>query len=68
MFFLYAGVCVSRRNRSGDAEAVGGVLHGVFLTAMGLPWECYEIWHKFSPYKVGLLGINVVVLGYLCGC
>ncbi len=62
--FLYAGVCV--------IEGTGLVMRKrwaeyftVFLTAMGLPWECYELMHKFSPYKVGLLLINVVVLGYL---
>ena len=37
----------------------------VFLTAMGLPWEGYELVERFSPYKVGLLAINLVVLLYL---
>jgi uncharacterized membrane protein (DUF2068 family) len=62
--FLYAALCV--------VEGTGLVLRKrwaeyftVCLTAMGLPWECYELVHKFSPYKVGLLVINVVVLGYL---
>lgn len=62
--FLYAAVCV--------VEGTGLVLRKrwaeyftVALTAMGLPWECYELLHKFSPYKVGLLVINLVVLGYL---
>ena len=62
--FLYAAVCI--------VEGTGLVLRKrwaefftVFLTAMGLPWECYELVHKFSPYKVGLLVINLIVLGYL---
>jgi uncharacterized membrane protein (DUF2068 family) len=62
--FLYAAVCI--------VEGTGLVLRKrwaeyftVFLTAMGLPWECYELAHKFSPYKVGLLAINLIVLGYL---
>ena len=62
--FLYAAVCV--------VEGTGLVLRKrwaeyftVFLTAMGLPWECYELIYKFSPYKVGLLVINLVVLAYL---
>jgi uncharacterized membrane protein (DUF2068 family) len=62
--FLYAAVCV--------VEGTGLVLRKrwaefftVFLTAMGLPWECYELVHKFSAYKVGLLAINLVVLAYL---
>jgi uncharacterized membrane protein (DUF2068 family) len=62
--FLYAAVCV--------VEGTGLVLRKrwaefftVFLTAMGLPWECYELIHKFSAYKVGLLVINLAVLAYL---
>jgi uncharacterized membrane protein (DUF2068 family) len=62
--FLYAAVCV--------IEGTGLVLRKswaeyftVFLTAMGLPWECYELAHKFSSYKVALLLINLVVLAYL---
>ena len=37
----------------------------VTLTALGLPWEGYELIHKYSPYKVGLLVINLAVLIYL---
>jgi uncharacterized membrane protein (DUF2068 family) len=62
--FLYAAVCV--------VEGAGLVLRKrwaeyftVFLTAIGLPWECYELMHKYSWYKVVLLVINLVVLGYL---
>ena len=62
--FLYAAVCV--------VEGTGLVLRKrwaeyftVFLTAMGLPWESYELIHKFSPYKVVLLVINLIVLAYL---
>lgn len=61
---LYAAVCV--------VEGTGLVLQKgwaeyftVILTALGLPWESYELWEKFSPYKVGLLVINLVVLLYL---
>jgi uncharacterized membrane protein (DUF2068 family) len=62
--FLYAAVCV--------VEGTGLVLEKgwaeyftVILTAMGLPWESYELMERFSPYKVGLLVINLVVLLYL---
>jgi uncharacterized membrane protein (DUF2068 family) len=37
----------------------------VVLTAMGLPWETYELIEKFSLLKVGLLIINLAVLLYL---
>jgi uncharacterized membrane protein (DUF2068 family) len=62
--FLYATVCV--------VEGTGLMLEKrwaeyftVILTASGLPWESYELVEKYSPYKVGLLAINLVVLLYL---
>jgi uncharacterized membrane protein (DUF2068 family) len=62
--FLYAVVCV--------VEGTGLILEKrwaeyftVFLTAMGLPWESYELMERYSPYKVGLLVINLGVLLYL---
>jgi uncharacterized membrane protein (DUF2068 family) len=62
--FLYAVVCV--------VEGTGLMLEKrwaeyftVILTATGLPWESYELMERFSPYKVGLLVINLVVLLYL---
>jgi uncharacterized membrane protein (DUF2068 family) len=61
---LYAGVCL--------VEGTGLVLEKkwaeyftVTLTALGLPWESYELLEKFSPYRVGLLVINLAVLLYL---
>ena len=62
--FLYAVVCV--------VEGTGLVLEmgwaeyfTVILTAMGLPWESYELMARFSVYKVALLAINLGVLLYL---
>jgi uncharacterized membrane protein (DUF2068 family) len=62
--FLYAAVCV--------VEGTGLVLEKgwaeyftVILTAMGLPWESYELIERFSPYKVGLLVANLAILLYL---
>lgn len=61
---LYAVVCL--------VEGTGLVLEKrwaeyftVILTATGLPWESYELLERFSPYKVGLLAINLAVLLYL---
>ncbi len=61
---LYAAVCV--------VEGTGLVLEKgwaeyftVILTAMGLPWETYELMERFSNYKVALRAINLVVLLYL---
>ena len=62
--FMYAAVCV--------VEGTGLILEKrwaeyftVTLTALGLPWDGYELIHKYSPYKVGLLVINLAVLIYL---
>ncbi|MGD0648763.1 MAG: DUF2127 domain-containing protein [Acidobacteriaceae bacterium] len=62
--FLYAMVCV--------VEGTGLILEKrwaeyftVILTAMGLPWESYELMERYSPYKVALLVINLGVLLYL---
>ncbi len=62
--FLYAMLCV--------VEGTGLILEKrwaeyftVTLTAMGLPWEGYEIMYRYSPYKVGLMMINLAVLLYL---
>ncbi len=62
--FLYAAVCV--------VEGAGLVLKKrwagyltVILTALGLPWEGFELLVKFSTYKLGLLAVNFGVLLYL---
>jgi len=62
--FLYATVCV--------VEGTGLMLEKqwaeyftVILTAMGLPWESYELMFRFSWYKVALFVINLAVLLYL---
>ena len=62
--FMYAAVCV--------VEGTGLMLEKrwaeyftVILTAMGLPWESYELVERYSPYKVVLLLINLGVLLYV---
>lgn len=37
----------------------------VTLTVMGLPWEAYELILRFTWLKVGVMGVNVLVLLYL---
>ena len=61
---LYAGVCV--------VEGTGLVLEKrwaeyftVTLTALGLPWEIYELAGRYSAYKMALLAVNLAVLLYL---
>jgi uncharacterized membrane protein (DUF2068 family) len=62
--FLYAAVCVVEGTglvlRKGWAE-----YFTVILTALGLPWESYELMDSFSMYKVALLVLNLAVLLYL---
>jgi uncharacterized membrane protein (DUF2068 family) len=62
--FLYAAVCVVEGTglvlRKGWAE-----YFTVILTALGLPWESYELMDRFSMYKVALLVLNLAVLLYL---
>jgi uncharacterized membrane protein (DUF2068 family) len=61
---LYATVCV--------VEGTGLVMEKawaeyftVILTAIGLPWEMYELVERYSIYKVLLLAVNLAVLIYL---
>lgn len=53
-------------------EGIGLMLEKVWaeyltlsLTVLFLPWELYEIVRRFTLLHVGLLAINLVVLGYL---
>jgi uncharacterized membrane protein (DUF2068 family) len=62
--FGYAGLCL--------IEGTGLVMRRVWaeyftviLTVMGLPWESYELLHRFTWIKVGLMAINVLLLIYL---
>jgi uncharacterized membrane protein (DUF2068 family) len=62
--FAYAGLRV--------AVGVGLMLEKVWaeyftvvLTAMGLPWEIYELVKRFTLLKVALLVGNLAILGYL---
>jgi len=61
---LYAAVCV--------VEGVGLIrckawaeYFTVTLTALGLPWEIFELIKKFEAYKIGLIAANVAVVLYL---
>jgi uncharacterized membrane protein (DUF2068 family) len=62
--FLYAGLCL--------VEAVGLLMEKrwaeyftVTLTALALPWEGFELIHRFAWYKIALTLVNVAVLLYL---
>lgn len=37
----------------------------VTLTALALPWECWELHKEFTPLRIILLIVNLVVLAYL---
>ena len=62
--FGYAGVCL--------VEGTGLMLEKrwaeyftVTLTALALPLECFELYKEFTPPRIALLLVNLVVLGYL---
>ncbi len=46
-------------------EKVWAEYFTVVLTAMGLPWEIYELVKRFTLLKVALLVGNLAILGYL---
>lgn len=37
----------------------------ITLTTLALPWECYELYKEWTMVRIGLLIINLAVLGYL---
>ena len=62
--FAYAVVCL--------VEGTGLMLEKrwaeyftVTLTALALPLECFELYKQFTSLRIGLLLLNLVVLGYL---
>ena len=62
--FAYAVVCL--------VEGTGLMLEKrwaeyftVTLTALALPLECFELYKEFTPLRIGLLVVNLAVLGYL---
>jgi uncharacterized membrane protein (DUF2068 family) len=62
--FAYAVVCL--------VEGTGLMLEKrwaeyftVTLTSLALPLECYELYKEFTPLRVGLLLVNLLVVAYL---
>lgn len=62
--FTYAGLCL--------VEGTGLVLEKrwaefftVTLTALALPWECFELYKEFTVPRISLLVVNLAVLVYL---
>ena len=60
----YALVCVVEGTGL-ILEKVWAEYFTVFLTVAALPYEVYEVLHRFSWFKVGLMLLNVAVLFYL---
>lgn len=62
--FTYAALCL--------VEGTGLMLQKrwaeyftVTLTALALPWECFELFREFTTPRIVLLLVNLAVLGYL---
>jgi uncharacterized membrane protein (DUF2068 family) len=37
----------------------------VIATSLLIPFELYEVWHRFTPIRVGVLVLNVAIVWYL---
>jgi uncharacterized membrane protein (DUF2068 family) len=37
----------------------------VFATGLLIPFEVYEVWHRFTPLRVAVLALNVAIVIYL---
>jgi uncharacterized membrane protein (DUF2068 family) len=37
----------------------------VFATGLLIPFEFYEVWHRFTPLRVGVLVLNLAIVIYL---
>ncbi len=37
----------------------------VLATGLLIPFELYEVWHRFTPVRVGVLALNVAIVIYL---
>jgi len=62
--FCYAAVCIAE-GIGLYLEKVWGELLTLLITASFLPFEIHELFRRVTPVRVGLLVINIVVLGYL---
>jgi uncharacterized membrane protein (DUF2068 family) len=62
--FCYGAVCVAE-GVGLYLEKVWGEVLTLLITASFLPFEIHELFRRVTPVRVGLLVINIVVLGYL---
>jgi uncharacterized membrane protein (DUF2068 family) len=62
--FCYAALCVAE-GIGLYLEKVWGEVLTILITASFLPFEIHELFRRVTVVRVGLLAINIVVLGYL---
>jgi uncharacterized membrane protein (DUF2068 family) len=62
--FCYAGVCIAE-GVGLYLEKVWGEVLTLLITASFLPFEIHELFRRITSIRVGVLAINLVVLGYL---
>lgn len=62
--FCYAAVCIAE-GVGLYLEKVWGELLTLMITASFLPFEIHELFRRVTSIRVGVLAINLVVLGYL---
>jgi uncharacterized membrane protein (DUF2068 family) len=61
---LYSGVCVIE-GIGLYKEKTWAEYFTVTLTVLALPWELFELYREPTPFRFGLLALNLMVLGYL---
>ncbi|HEY3707473.1 MAG TPA: DUF2127 domain-containing protein [Terracidiphilus sp.] len=62
--FCYAGVCIAE-GVGLYLEKIWGEVLTLLITASFLPFEIHELFRRITTVRVGVLAINLVVLGYL---
>jgi uncharacterized membrane protein (DUF2068 family) len=64
MAFSYAGLSMAEGIGLYLEKAWGEYLT-LIITASFLPWEIFEVFHRLTLVRVGLLGVNLLVFVYL---
>ncbi len=62
--FIYAGLDLIEGTGL-YLEKVWGEYLTLFITASFLPWEIFEVYRRFTAFRVGLLAVNALVFIYL---
>ena len=62
--FIYAGLDLIEGTGL-YLEKIWGEYLTLIITASFLPWEIFEVYRRFTSFRVGLLAVNALVFIYL---